>query len=345
MESAFVLASGNLFKLNALAPNITTFASRNNAISAPHSKRSYIKMNVNANAPAAEENAEAARRVMAAKDRPTFAEQCKTMMVQATYGTISTLHKVGEANYPFASMVELASDEQGRPVFGISTLSMHTRDLQASSKMSICVSQPGFASIQDSRFTLVGDCVKDDSPEVQKQLKEIYRQKFPNSFWLDFGDFAMYRMTNIVSIRYVGGFGRAGNVKPEEYLAAQPDPLLAFVGRVIDHMNKDHEEDLINIVNHYAPPTGTDENGLKKEIIGAKMISMDKVGMDLSVVAKLVPADPNNKPVGYEEGKEPRQNWRERLKFPFEATDRKLAKEVLVDMTKAAQEAKAKVPH
>ena len=49
------------------------------------------------------------------------------------------------AGYPAGSVINMATDELGRPVISISTLSLHTSDLQASSKCSITVTAGGFA--------------------------------------------------------------------------------------------------------------------------------------------------------------------------------------------------------
>ena len=46
----------------------------------------------------------------------------------------------------------------------------------------------------------------------EQAARDAYKQRHPNSFWVDFGDFAMFRLTPRTG-RLVGGFGRAGQVK------------------------------------------------------------------------------------------------------------------------------------
>lgn len=41
------------------------------------------------------------------------------------------------------------------------------------------------------------------------------------AFWVDFGDFEWFRMSEIGHISYVGGFGRAGEIDPDEYMLSQ----------------------------------------------------------------------------------------------------------------------------
>lgn len=51
----------------------------------------------------------------------------------------------------------------------------------------------------------------EDLPSV----REMYKKKHPNAFWVDFGDFRLMRMDTIKAIRFVGGFAMAGDIDPE----------------------------------------------------------------------------------------------------------------------------------
>ena len=44
--------------------------------------------------------------------------------------------------------------------------------------------------------------------------KEAYLAKHPGHFWVHFGDFDMFRMEEIVAVRYNGGFARFGALEP-----------------------------------------------------------------------------------------------------------------------------------
>ena len=117
-------------------------------------------------------------------------------------------------------------------------------------------------------------------------------------------------MTKIASIRYVGGFARAGSITAEDYMTAQPDPLSAFAGPVMKHMNEDHSDSTIAMIKHYVGIPCAE----------AEIISLDKLGM--TVKAKL----------GFANG----EYSKIRLPFPRMVTERKAVKEVLVEMTKAS---------
>lgn len=64
----------------------------------------------------------------------------------------------------------------------------------------------------DARFTLLARAVQ--IPEAErKEAREAYLKKYPDSFWVDFGDFRWFRLEEIVSGRYVGGFGLVKKVR------------------------------------------------------------------------------------------------------------------------------------
>ena len=46
-------------------------------------------------------------------------------------------------------------------------------------------------------------------------VREMYKKKHPNAYWVDFGDFRLMRMDTIKAMRFVGGFAMAGDIKPE----------------------------------------------------------------------------------------------------------------------------------
>ena len=64
--------------------------------------------------------------------------------------------------------------------------------------------------MQDARVSLIGDVEALSGDEAQ-QVKEVYKKKHPGSFWVDFGDFSVFRLTPKTA-RLIGGFARAGQV-------------------------------------------------------------------------------------------------------------------------------------
>ena len=136
-------------------------------------------------------------------------------------------------------------DVTGRPVFLISTMAMHTQNLQADPRSSLLVTQPnaGGDPLGASRVTLLGNVLPIPEPEVA-EARKLYLARYTNSKnWVDFEDFSFYRM-DVLDIYYVGGFGVMGWVSAPEYSHGQPDPLADVAAEIIQHMNTDHGDAL-----------------------------------------------------------------------------------------------------
>src|ERR1035438_171103 len=133
-------------------------------------------------------------------------------------------------------------DEHGRPIFLISTMAMHTQNLQADPRASLLVTQEdaGGDPLGGARVTLVGNVLPLPEPEVA-EARQLYLARYANSkYWLDFEDFSFYRM-DVVDVYYVGGFGVMGWVSASEYARSQPDPLADSMVEIMQHMNTDHQ--------------------------------------------------------------------------------------------------------
>lgn len=85
-------------------------------------------------------------------------------------------------------------------------------------------------------------------------------------------DFDYFKMDSIEGIRYVGGFARAGNITPEDFYKAKPDPLCSFAEPIMKHMNEDHADANQAMVEHSIGIPCRD----------AKMIGLDQLGMTVS---------------------------------------------------------------
>jgi len=144
-------------------------------------------------------------------------------------------------------------DEQGRPIFLISTMAMHTQNLKADARASVLVTQDdaGGDPLGASRVTLIGNVVPIAKAEVGV-ARSLYLGRHANSrYWVDFEDFSFYRM-EILDIYFVGGFGVMGWVPAAEYLSSQPDPLADSMAEIIQHMNADHKDALALLARGFA---------------------------------------------------------------------------------------------
>ena len=207
--------------------------------------------------------------------RLPWAEEIRTMMEQPKgFAVLSTFAKKASIkDYPAGSIVGFAVDDKGRPIFCFSGMSSHTGNLNADSRASLCVTEPDFRGAADARVVLTGD-VKPVPKEDQEAVRAKYLEKHEGAYWVNFGDFTMFRMEEVLDISFVGGFARAGGITPEEYYEAAVDPCLKFAAPVMAHMNDDHESSIKGYIEHLVGAGPCD---------GAKMKRLDRFGFDVRV--------------------------------------------------------------
>ncbi|MGA8231177.1 MAG: DUF2470 domain-containing protein [Candidatus Acidiferrales bacterium] len=202
---------------------------------------------------------------------PTFAERVRTLVHLGRVGSLSTLSRK-QAGFPFGSVMPYGLDDGGRPVFLISTMAMHTQNLQAEPRASLLITQPESAGdpLGSSRVTLLGNVLPLPAAEVA-EARKLYLARHANSkYWVDFEDFSFYRM-EVVDVYYVGGFGVMGWVSATEYYRGLPDPLAESGPGIIQHMNADHAGALIRLARAFA----------EIESQEAAMTAVDRLGFHL----------------------------------------------------------------
>jgi heme iron utilization protein len=202
---------------------------------------------------------------------PTYAERARTLMYLSQVGSLSTLSRK-QPGFPFGSVMPYGLDEQGRPIFLISTMAMHTQNLKADGRASLLVTQDSGDGdpLGASRVTLVGNVGPVPEAEVAA-ARAVYLARHANSkYWVDFEDFSFYRLEE-VDIYYVGGFGVMGWVSASEYGSSQPDPLADAMDGIIQHMNADHKEALVLLARKFA----------QIEAQEATMTAVDRLGFQV----------------------------------------------------------------
>src|SRR5215469_10812916 len=183
---------------------------------------------------------------------PSFAERARTLVYLCRIGSLSTLSRK-QAGFPFGSLMPYGLDDRGRPIFLISTMAMHTHNLQADSRASLLVTQQDVSGdpLGASRVTVVGNVLAIPEAEVP-ETRKLYLSRHANSkYWVDFDDFFFYRM-DVVDVYYVGGFGVMGWVSASDYDRARPDPLADAAADIMRHMNTDHGDALILLARTFA---------------------------------------------------------------------------------------------
>jgi heme iron utilization protein len=183
---------------------------------------------------------------------PSFAERARTLLHLGRVGSLSTVSRK-RPGFPFGSLMPFALDSEGRPLFLISTMAMHTQNLQQDPRASLLVTQPEASGdpLGAARVTVVGNATVLAAPEVT-EARRLYLELHPNSkYWVDFDDFSFFRM-DVVDVYYVGGFGVMGWIAALDYSQAHPDPLADAAAGILQHMNADHQDALILLVRSFA---------------------------------------------------------------------------------------------
>src|SRR5947209_939643 len=134
---------------------------------------------------------------------PAFAERARTLMYLGRIGSLSTLSRK-QTGFPFGSVMPYGLDDHGRPILLISTMAMHTQNLQADSRASLLVTQlvtqeDAADPLGASRVTLVGNVLLVPAAEVA-EARKLYLDRYANSkYWVDFEDFSFYRL-NVMDV-------------------------------------------------------------------------------------------------------------------------------------------------
>ena len=213
----------------------------------------------------------AAASTQAAIPEPSFAERARTLLHLGLVGSLSTLSRK-RPGFPFGSLMPFALDGEGRPLFLISTMAMHTQNLQQDPRASLLVTQAeaGGDPLGAARVTVVGNALVLAGDQAG-EARGLYLERHPNSkYWVDFDDFSFFRM-EVVDVYYVGGFGVMGWVAAPEYSLAQADPLADAAGGILEHMNADHQDALVLLVREFA--------GIEAQ--EAVMTAVDRLGFHL----------------------------------------------------------------
>jgi heme oxygenase (biliverdin-IX-beta and delta-forming) len=157
---------------------------------------------------------------MSQPSEPTFAERARDLVARARTGALSTLSR-RRPGHPFGSVAPYASDGRGRPVFLISRLALHTKNLEADPRASLLVAEPD--AVEDplaaARVTLLGEARR-LAPAESAADRVRYLERHPAAAtWVDFADFSFWRL-EVAEAYFVGGFGAMDWIPGEDYVEA-----------------------------------------------------------------------------------------------------------------------------
>lgn len=230
--------------------------------------------------------------------------EARMLLLEGWQGVLSTQSK-DMPGYPFGSVAPYCLDDAGRPLFLISELAQHTKNLRADPRCSFIVVAPGEDIQANARLTLVGEARPlADEAGIAAAAARYYRY-FPDS--TDFHrihDFRFFRLEPL-RCRFIGGFGRIHWAEPEAVLLGNP-----FAGEreadIVAHMNADHADALA----HYCRQAGLEPGDRAPAMAG-----IDAEGLHLRVGGRIL-----------------------RIAFPAPVTTPGQAREVLVALARTGRE-------
>ena len=192
-----------------------------------------------------------------------IAGAARALVRRAFKGSLASLD--AGSCYPYASLITLATDASGAPIFLISKLARHTANLAKDGRASIMVDETGALAdpLQGARLTLWGRA----EPAREAGVRRRFLARHPEAgVYVDFPDFAFWRLT-VEGAHYIGGFGRIFDLTPSDLLLtlAGAKPLIEA------HMNEDHAD----AVELYATALGDAQPG------PWRMTGIDPEGCDI----------------------------------------------------------------
>ena len=168
-------------------------------------------------------------------------------------------HSSSLPGYPFASSIPFIVDEHQCPVFLISALAEHTRNLAANSRASLMIAKP-LGEGEVARISLLGEV---HSLDRDPGLVARYLRYHPHAErFLQLGDFRFHRLEPI-RVLTIGGFARASWLEGERLLEA-PSISLEQEAALIDAANGRLDEGIVlSGVDPYGADLVTDRGRIR----------------------------------------------------------------------------------
>ena len=161
----------------------------------------------------------------------------KKLLRQARSGALATLMPGSGA--PYCSLVNVATAADGAPLFLVSQLAVHTRNILADPRVSLMLDECKAGDpLEGARIMLAGNAEATQDPAVRARY--LARQPEAELF-VGFKDFGFFRM-RLNAAHLVAGFGRIVDLPPEQLLTnvSAAGPLLAAEAGIVKHLNQDH---------------------------------------------------------------------------------------------------------
>jgi heme iron utilization protein len=197
----------------------------------------------------------------------------RSLVRRALKTALATLD--GGSGHPYASLVTMATEPDGTPIFLISRLALHTQNLLADRRASLLVDGTDHSGdpLAGARVTLMGQALPGTSATTRSRF--LARHPAAASY-VDFADFAFYRLV-VERAHFVGGFGRITRLGPAELLLPVLDAadLIASEVKIVAEANRDRSDEVELLATRVAAGlpgrwrlTGIDPAGLDLKFDG-----------------------------------------------------------------------------
>ncbi|HDZ75541.1 MAG TPA: HugZ family protein [Aurantimonas coralicida] len=194
----------------------------------------------------------------------------RTLLRSARHGALAVL-RPGDG-HPAASRVLVATDFLGRPLLLMSDLTLHARALAVDCRCSLLVGAAGKGDpLTHPRLTVFGtaSAIAADDPE-RPALRERFLARHPKSaLYADFSNFHFVQLES-ASASLNGGFGRAFELTPAEFIDGPAEELQATAIRARDHINADHGD----AIDRIALDAGHEGHGWR-------IATLDRLGFEI----------------------------------------------------------------
>lgn len=172
--------------------------------------------------------------------KSSIAASARALVRRAFKASLATIDS--RNNYPYASLITLATDASGGPIFLISKLARHTANLAHDARASVMVDETSALAdpLQGARLTLYGRA----EPAAEEGVRRRFLARHPEaSIYVDFPDFAFWRLA-VEGAHFIGGFGRIFDLEPHDLLLPLEgaEGLVAAESAIVAHMNDDHAD-------------------------------------------------------------------------------------------------------
>src|ERR1044071_7535983 len=134
----------------------------------------------------------------------------KKLLREGLSGALATV--MPATGDPYCSLVNVATAPDGAPLFLLSTLAIHTRNLLADPRASLMLDERKDGDpLEGARIMLMGSVAAVSDPTARRRYLARHREA---EQFAGFKDFSFYRM-ELSRVHLVAGFGRIVDLRPD----------------------------------------------------------------------------------------------------------------------------------